>query len=50
MQWLLEGAGQSPSLLESEFSPYPTVDRDIAPLLDAENVIQRELIFLDSYS
>lgn len=45
MQWLLEGTGKSPALLESEFTPYPPIDKDIAPLLDIENTIQREIDF-----
>jgi len=44
-QWLLEGVGKSPALLESEFSPYPTTDKDIAPLLAQENTIQKEVDF-----
>lgn len=42
-QWLLQGAGKSPSLLASEFSPYPAIDKDIAPLFTQENTIQKEI-------
>jgi transcriptional regulator with XRE-family HTH domain len=42
-QWLLQGSGKSPSLLGSEFSPYPTIDKDIAPLFTQENTIQKEI-------
>lgn len=45
MQWLLEGAGKSPTLLESEFTPYPPLDQDIAPLLEKENTLQKEIDF-----
>lgn len=45
MQWLLEGLGKSPALLESEFTPYPPVDQDVSPLLDKETGIQREIDF-----
>ena len=45
MQWLLDGIGKSPALLGSEFTPYPTIDRDIGSLLDIENTIQREIDF-----
>lgn len=44
-QWLLEGTGKSPSLLASEFAPYPTLDKDIAPLFAQENSIQKEIEF-----
>jgi transcriptional regulator with XRE-family HTH domain len=45
MQWLLEGVGKSPALLESEFTPYPPLDQNITPLLDKENTIQKEIDF-----
>jgi len=45
MQWLLEGSGKSPSLLDSEFTPYPAIDKDIAPLLAQETSIQKEIDF-----
>ncbi len=45
MQWLMEGAGKSPALLASEFTPYPPLDKDIAPLLGKEASIQREIEF-----
>lgn len=45
MQWLLEGAGKSPALLDSEFKPYPTTDKNITPLLIEENTIQKEIEF-----
>ena len=31
MQWLLEGAGKSPALLESEFTPYPRLIKILPP-------------------
>ena len=45
MQWLLDGNGKSPALLDSEFAPYPTIDNGIAPLLAQENTIQKEVDF-----
>ena len=45
IQWLLEGLGKSPSLLDSEFAPYPTINKDIAPLFAQENTIQKEIDF-----
>lgn len=50
MQWLMEGQGRSPALLESEFTPYPPIDKDIAPLLDAENTIQKEIDFFKTHN
>ena len=50
MQWLLEGVGKSPALLESEFTPYPPLDKDIAPLLDKENTIQKEIDFFRTHN
>lgn len=50
MQWLLEGLGKSPALLESEFTPYPPLDKDIAPLLDKENTIQKEIDFFKTHN
>ena len=47
-KWLIEGEGKTPSLLESEFSTYPTIDKDIAPLLDTENAIQKEIDFFQT--
>ena len=44
-QWLLEGSGKSPSLLGSEFTPYPAINKDIAPLFSQENTIQKEIEF-----
>jgi transcriptional regulator with XRE-family HTH domain len=44
-RWLLEGSGKSPSLLASEFIPYPAIDKDIAPLFSQENTIQKEIDF-----
>lgn len=44
-QWLLHGSGKSPSLLDSEFAPYPAVDKEIAPLLTQETTIQKEIEF-----
>lgn len=45
IQWLMEGSGKSPALLESEFAPYPTIDKGIAPLFAQENTIQKEIEF-----
>ena len=45
MQWLLEGLGKSPALLDSEFSPYPTIDNGMASLFVQENTIQKEIEF-----
>lgn len=45
IQWLLEGVGKGPALLNAEFSPYPTIDNDIAPLFAQENTIQKEIEF-----
>ncbi|MBA2649746.1 MAG: helix-turn-helix transcriptional regulator [Legionella sp.] len=45
LQWLMEGSGKSPALVESEFTPYPLLDKDIAPLLDKEITIQKEIDF-----
>ena len=45
MQWLLEGAGESPALLGSEFSPYPPLDQSFSSLLDKESTIQKEIDF-----
>jgi transcriptional regulator with XRE-family HTH domain len=45
MQWLMEGSGKTPALLGSEFTPYPPLGQDIAPLLDKENSIQKEIDF-----
>ncbi len=50
MQWLLEGSGKSPCLLESEFALYPSIDKDIAPLLNTENAIQKEIDFFRSHN
>lgn len=44
-QWLLNGSGKSPSLVASEFVPFPTLDKDIAPLFTQENAIQKEIEF-----
>lgn len=44
-QWLLNGEGKSPSLLDSHFTPYPTIEKDIAPLFTQENIIQKEIEF-----
>ncbi|RAP34644.1 XRE family transcriptional regulator [Legionella quinlivanii] len=48
MQWLLNGSGKSPSLVNAEFVPFPTIDKDIAPLLSQENSIQKEIEFFRS--
>ncbi|MCE3043983.1 helix-turn-helix domain-containing protein [Legionella sp. 16cNR16C] len=48
MQWLLNGSGKSPSLLNSDFVPFPALDKDIAPLLSQESSIQREIEFFKS--
>ncbi|KTD47900.1 hypothetical protein Lqui_2164 [Legionella quinlivanii] len=48
MQWLLNGSGKSPSLLNTDFVPFPALDKDIAPLLSQENAIQREIEFFKS--
>ncbi len=45
IQWLLEGLGKGPALLETDFTPYPTIDNDLALLLDKENTIQKEIDF-----
>ncbi|KTC98227.1 XRE family transcriptional regulator [Legionella erythra] len=45
VQWLLDGAGKSPTLFTSEFMPYPALDKDIAPLLSQESAIQKEIEF-----
>jgi len=44
-QWLLSGSGKSPSLLDSEFTPYPTLDKQISSLLTQENTVQKEIEF-----
>ena len=44
-QWLLEGIGKSPTLLTSDFVPYPTFDKEIAPLFAQETSIQKEIEF-----
>ncbi|WP_133139687.1 helix-turn-helix domain-containing protein [Legionella genomosp. 1] len=48
MQWLLNGSGKSPSLVNSDFVPFPVLDKDIAPLLSQESSIQREIEFFKS--
>jgi transcriptional regulator with XRE-family HTH domain len=45
IQWLLNGYGKSPSLVNSDFVPYPINDKNIAPLLQGENTIQKEIDF-----
>lgn len=47
-QWLLNGYGKSPSLVNTDFTPYPTNDKNIAPLLQGENTIQKEIDFFKS--
>lgn len=49
-KWLLEGVGKSPSLLDSEFVPYPSGDKDIAPLLAKEGAIQKEVDFFKTHN
>lgn len=44
-QWLLSGSGKSPSLLGSEFAPYPALNKHISSLLTQENAIQKEIEF-----
>lgn len=44
-QWLLSGSGKSPSLLDSEFTPYPTLGKQISNLLTQETTIQKEIEF-----
>jgi DNA-binding transcriptional regulator YiaG len=44
-EWLLKGSGRSPTILASQFTPYPAIDKDIAPLLGTENSIQKEIDF-----
>ncbi|MFT4059294.1 MAG: helix-turn-helix domain-containing protein [Legionella sp.] len=43
-QWLLNGSGKSPSLLDAEFTPYP-VNKHISSLITQENTIQKEIEF-----
>ncbi|HHG8507947.1 TPA: XRE family transcriptional regulator [Legionella pneumophila] len=45
IQWLLNGHGKSPSLVNSDFTVYPTNDKNIATLLHGENTIQKEIDF-----
>jgi transcriptional regulator with XRE-family HTH domain len=45
IQWLLNGHGKSPSLVNSDFVSYPINDKNIAPLLQGENTIQKEIDF-----
>ena len=45
IEWLLKGSGKSPSILDSQYTPYPPMDKDIAPLLGRENAIQKEIDF-----
>lgn len=45
IQWLLKGHGKSPSLVNSDFVPYPINDKNVAPLLHGENTIQKEIDF-----
>ena len=45
IEWLLQGKGRSPSVLNTEFSPYPAIDKTISPLLSIEKTIQKEIDF-----
>jgi transcriptional regulator with XRE-family HTH domain len=44
-QWLVNGVGKSPALLDSEFTPYSPIDNEISPLFAEEKSIQKEIDF-----
>ena len=49
-QWLIDGLGKRPSLLDAEFAQYSQLDKDIAPLLAQENIIQQEIEFFKTHN
>ncbi|STX39305.1 XRE family transcriptional regulator [Legionella feeleii] len=50
IQWLLEGRGKSPTLLNSEFALYSTLDKDMTSLLSQESGIQKEIEFFKTHN
>lgn len=44
-QWLLYGKGKSPSLISTDFVPYPIMDNKVASLFMEESTIQKEIEF-----
>ncbi len=45
VEWLLEGKGKGPSMLDADFTKYPAIDENVGNLLETESAIQKEIDF-----
>lgn len=45
IDWLLDGVGKGPAIIESEFKNFPLVDNAVGSLIESEQVIQKEIDF-----
>lgn len=45
VDWLLEGTGKGPSVIDNEFKNYPMLDESLGSLIASEQTIQKEVDF-----
>ena len=45
VDWLLDGSGNGPAVIDSEFNNYPLLDETVGNLINTEQAIQKEIEF-----